>query len=79
MYEPGLTRITTLNNGTIKKWAEEEKPKPVKFNQKVPLYWTFLICVAAPEWRSGLRHFISVLNVSLQTPWFNSRLHHNRA
>ena len=30
------------------------------------------------EWRSSLRHCISVLEASLQTPWFESRLHHNR-
>ncbi|KAK6328962.1 hypothetical protein J4Q44_G00009400 [Coregonus suidteri] len=32
----------------------------------------------APEWHSGLRHCISVLEASLQTPWFDSRLYHNR-
>ena len=33
---------------------------------------------SAPEWRSGLSHCISVLEVSLQTPCFDSRLYHNR-
>jgi hypothetical protein len=32
---------------------------------------------SAPELRSSLRHCISVLEASLQTPWFNSRLYHN--
>ena len=32
----------------------------------------------APEWRRGLRHYISVLEASLQTPWFESSLYHNR-
>ena len=27
---------------------------------------------------SGLRHCVSVLETSLQTPWFESRLYHNR-
>jgi hypothetical protein len=36
------------------------------------------VCLGAPEWCSGLRHCISVLEASLQTPWFHSRLYHNR-
>jgi hypothetical protein len=32
----------------------------------------------APEWHSGLRHCISVLEASLQTSWFEPRLYHNR-
>ncbi|CDQ66751.1 unnamed protein product [Oncorhynchus mykiss] len=32
----------------------------------------------APEWCNGLRHCISVLKASLQTPLFESRLYHNR-
>ena len=31
----------------------------------------------ALEWRNCLRHCISVLETSLQTPWFESRLYHN--
>uniref|UniRef100_A0A673YRG1 Polypeptide N-acetylgalactosaminyltransferase n=1 Tax=Salmo trutta TaxID=8032 RepID=A0A673YRG1_SALTR len=34
--------------------------------------------ILSPKWRSGLRHRISVLEASLQTPWFESRLYHNR-
>jgi hypothetical protein len=33
--------------------------------------------IFAPEWRSGLRHCISVLEASLQTPCFKSKLYHN--
>jgi hypothetical protein len=32
----------------------------------------------SPEWRRGLRPRISVFEASLQTPWFESRLCHNR-
>jgi hypothetical protein len=34
------------------------------------------IC-GTPEWHSVLRLCISVLEVSLQTPWIKSRLYHN--
>ena len=33
--------------------------------------------ILTPEWCSGLRYRKSVLEASLQTPWFKSRLYHS--
>ena len=52
--------------------------------RKVVLSGLYLIVASESSYsllissQTAERHYISVLEVSLQTPWFESRLYHNR-